>query len=83
MRYLVTCWSPNPIMCSQLLEIVYNFIWGEGIDMKLAKVNWNCLIQLITNDGFGIIHPMAQSKAFLVKLLVHGLFLDGRCGKTS
>jgi len=61
-------------MCSQLLEIVYNFIWGEGIDMKLAKVKWNCLIQLITNDGFGIIDAIAQSKALLVKLLVHGVF---------
>ncbi len=82
MWYLVTCWSLNPIMCSQLLEIVYNFIWGEGIDMKLAKVKWNCFIQLVNNDGFGIIDPMAQSKALLVKLLVRGLFLDGRCGKT-
>jgi hypothetical protein len=70
-------------MCNKLLEIVYNFICGEGIDMKLAKVKWNCLIQLVNNDGFGIIDPMAQSKALLVKLLVHGLFLDGRCGKTS
>jgi hypothetical protein len=50
-------------MCNQHLEIVYNFIWGEGIDMKLAKVKWNDLIQLVTNDGFGIIDPMAQSKA--------------------
>jgi hypothetical protein len=50
-------------MCNQHLEIVYNFIWGEGIDMKLSKVKWNDLIQLVTNDGFGIIDPMAQSKA--------------------
>jgi hypothetical protein len=70
-------------MFNQFLEIVYNFIWGEGIDMKLAKVKWNCLIEVVTNDGFGIIDPMAQSKALLVKLLVHALFLDGRCGKTS
>jgi len=28
--YLVACWNPNPNMCSQVREVVRNFIWGRG-----------------------------------------------------
>jgi hypothetical protein len=57
MWYLAASWNPNPRMCSQVCEVVRNFIWGGKVAPSRAKVKWDTLTLPIAKGGLGIIDP--------------------------
>ena len=61
----------------KLQHLVCNYIWGASLGSRVvAKVAWSILIQPISEGGPGLIDPMLQSKAILVKHVVRG-FMPG------
>jgi hypothetical protein len=60
-------------MCSQVLGVVRNFIWGGKVAPTRTKVKWDTLTLPIAKGRLGINDPKSQSKALLAKLLVGGL----------
>jgi hypothetical protein len=77
MWYLAAAWNPNPRMCSQVREVVRNFIWSGKAANARAKVKWETLVLPISQGGLGIIDPKTQSEALLAKLLIRGLAPGG------
>ncbi len=77
MWYLAAAWNSNPKMCSQIREVVRNFIWSDKANNARAKVKWETLVLQISQGGLGIIDPKTQSEALLAKLLVRGLAPGG------
>jgi hypothetical protein len=64
-------------MCSQVREVVRNFLWEGKVAPTWAKVKWDTLTLPIVKGELGIIDPELQSKALLAKLLVKGLAPGG------
>ena len=55
-------------------SLIRNFLWGgKNGSRTIAKVAWKVLIQPKIHGGLGLIDPLMQSRALLVKFVIRGL----------
>ncbi|KAE8691775.1 hypothetical protein F3Y22_tig00110879pilonHSYRG00019 [Hibiscus syriacus] len=56
-------------VCDEIESVNRLFIWGsEPSERKISLVNWSTVCTPIDRGGLGLICPLEQNKAFLIKL---------------
>ena len=74
MWYIASSWMFSKSCIGQIRRLVRNFLWaGEDRDYVRVKVAWTTITTPKHHRGLGIIDPVDQTMALLVKLLVRGL----------
>ena len=67
----------------QIKRLVRNLLWfGNDVVTCRSKVAWDVVIRPTKRGGLGIIDPICQSRALMVKFIVRGLLPGTELWKT-
>ena len=77
MWYILSCWIFSKSCINQVQRLIRNFLWaGNQGELTRAKVAWGVITKPKAKGGLGIVDPVDQSRALLVKLVVRS-FMPG------
>ena len=74
MWFIASVWLFSRSAIMKVQSLIRNFLWGgKNGSRTIAKVAWKVLIQPKIHGGLGLIDPLMQSRALLVKFVIRGL----------